>query len=240
MSARLAVTPATPQQTWIGDGQPFDRERVKRAILECERRIFEDIVSAGSYLLWAKAEMPHGEFMRWLDDLGMGWDTANRYMRVARAANSATLRNLVAAGDSPSKMYELCTVPEDVAAAAAESGEFLGRPLNEISRMPVRELRAELRALKKSKESPAAPSTEPPALGALLDQNAQSSAEKHLGKIFEQAINAYDHIARLRDMPDTLEKANALHRALNILCETQTTMQDHITEVGNALEDLRY
>ena len=144
-------------QTWIGDGLPFDRERVKRVIREAEARILEDIISIGTYLTWAKSELPHGEFMRWLqDDVGMPHPTARKRMLVAGRANSPTAGNLLeeASGNSIERAVELCAVPDADIVRAVESGIFLGRPLDEISRMPVRELRAEIRALKK-KESPA-------------------------------------------------------------------------------------
>lgn len=134
------------------DGLPFDLERVKYRILDNYRTVAESYLSIGRYLVWVKQELKHGEFKPWVEkEMPFTYKQAWGFMVVTRRVLSAKSSNVgtflgVTAGDSTVKLLMLATeVDDEEVDEAMESGEFLGKPIDEVQNMSVRQLKGALR-----------------------------------------------------------------------------------------------
>jgi len=111
------------------------------------RRIGMGIFELGAYLLLLKEACEYGKFMPTLERLNLGVDAAGRYMAVTRRfANSATSRNLEAAGMS--KLVELLPLDDEQVKDLTELGQTGELALDDVARMSVKELRAKVRELR--------------------------------------------------------------------------------------------
>jgi hypothetical protein len=85
-------------------------------------RTVEGIIATGRDLIEAKRALPHGDWLPMLSQAGIGEDTADRFMRVARhpvLSNSAHVRNLP---PSYGTLAELSRLPEADVVAAIDGG----------------------------------------------------------------------------------------------------------------------
>ena len=96
----------------------------------------------GKRLSQAKEQVPHGEWMNWVDkNLGYTYDQTKSLIRVYQEySNSETFHNL-----GFSKAYALTSIKDEY-----ERQEFIDN--NEVEDMTVRELKAEIKEYKESKE----------------------------------------------------------------------------------------
>lgn len=137
------------------DGLPFDLARYTRRIQGHGALMLEAAIEIGKDLIRVRAELEHGQFASWLDEsLSMSHQRASECMRIAQRtveSGSPDARRflLQMAAGSKSKMLMLLDVSDGEAEAAMESGEFLGKPTEEVPAMSFREMAA---ALKKEKD----------------------------------------------------------------------------------------
>lgn len=109
-----------------------------------QRRTVEACLELGKRLLLLKELTPHGEFQGRLNNLGINYRTAARFMSASLKFKSDNLSLLKAAG-TQSKLLELVTL-DDAEIEALESGESVrGVTLDKIETMSVSELKAALR-----------------------------------------------------------------------------------------------
>lgn len=133
------------------DGMPFDLERIKQRILNCGMNILEESVTIGKYLIWAKEELGRGEFEKWLkDDVDMSSQRASECMRIAQRmieSKSPLERGFlqIASSGSKKKFLSLLDVTDEEIQEVMETETFLGKPLDEVGAMSVRQLRDVLR-----------------------------------------------------------------------------------------------
>lgn len=112
---------------------------------EAIRRIGMGIFELGGYLLLLREACPHGQFLPTLDRLGIGNDSAQRYMAVTRrfSANAATSRHLESLGMS--KLVELVTLDDDQVDDLLTLGQTGELALDDVATMSVKQLRAAVR-----------------------------------------------------------------------------------------------
>lgn len=145
-------TQSTEIEGVYGDGLPFDLDRIRDRILDAGARILEDMVQVGKYLIWAKAELGHGAFTKFVEhDLNISPVRAREFMRIAQRtihSESPHTRKFLTQTSSGSKhkMLALLDVSDEEMEEAVAEDAFLGRPLDEIEAMSVRELRSALKS----------------------------------------------------------------------------------------------
>jgi len=124
-----------------GDDLPYDRTR-----LESEARFYMQesaaaMLEAGRRLIVLKEHEGHGQFTSSLERIGISSRAAQKMMQVAvKFSNAPTLAHL-----GKSKMLELMVEDDDDLEALADGGTVAGLKLDDIEKMSVRELKAELR-----------------------------------------------------------------------------------------------
>ena len=131
--------------TLYSDGQPYDKVRVigeaKFYLTETAMSIFE----AGRRLVWMKEKEGHREFTRIVnDELGISQPTAWRMMAISRKlANHSRVNDLAIKSlkHGVGKLYALLDVPDEDLKLFQETGTLLGKPIDEIDRMSVSEVR---------------------------------------------------------------------------------------------------
>ena len=134
------------------DGKPFSLERSTRRIRRHIDTIEEAIFKIGKELIWIKTELPHGEFIHWLEnEMKFSKRRAQECMQIARWVIEskspharAFLRRI--SGNSKTKMLLTVanTTDQDVD-EAMKTGHFWGRPIDEIKETPIGVLRQEYR-----------------------------------------------------------------------------------------------
>lgn len=108
------------------------------------RRIGAGIFELGGYLLMLREACPHGQFLPTLERLGMGPDSAQRYMAVSRRfANTASTRHLGSLGVT--KLVELLPLDDEQLEDLTELGQTGELALDDLGGMSVKELRAAVR-----------------------------------------------------------------------------------------------
>ena len=195
------------------DGLPFDADRISRRVQSCVQIALENIVQAGKDLIWAKRVMGHGGFEKWVRfDVGLNPRRASEFMRIAERVISAKNPHTKAflsqvAGTSKHKALALLEVSDEEIDEAMQEDAFLGRPLDEIEAMSVRELRDELTKERKSKQQ---------ALDMYRDAEKRNT---RLEKKLEKGDPASP--VSLTEMPHAvlLQAIEALSRAEDIICE---------------------
>lgn len=141
------------------DGLPFDLQRITQRIHGAGVTVLEEMVNIGKYLIWAKEELERGEFLAWLEsEIGISSQRASEFMRIAQRMIESKVplgRDFLrlASGGSKKKMLALLDVSNEEIQEAMQMDTFLGKPLDEVGAMSVRELRETLRREKARRES---------------------------------------------------------------------------------------
>lgn len=132
----------------IGYELPYDRERVVQETRFYMAQSAEAMLEAGRRLLVLKENEPYGEFEDIVRErLGMPERTAQVVMQAAakyllNPKLEAKAQTFALLGKS--KLFELMTQPDDDLAFLADGGTLVGKTLDEIDAMSVRELKAAL------------------------------------------------------------------------------------------------
>lgn len=135
------VTVLAQQLNYSGSTDPAVLENSAHDAI---RRLGATIFELGAYLLLMKEACKHGTFLPALERLGLGADTAQRYMQVTRRfANTASGRHLEAAGIK--KMVELLPLESDQLEELELTGQTGELSLDDVASMSVKELRAAVR-----------------------------------------------------------------------------------------------
>lgn len=129
------------------DGKPFDEIRCWNEYDFLNDTSLKAYVEAGRRLVVLKHMTEHGGFMESLEERGISPFTASRQMAVAiKFTNLPTSANL-----SKSKLIELTQLSDEEVKQLTDDGVALGKTLDELETMSVKELR-ELVKKSKSKE----------------------------------------------------------------------------------------
>ena len=113
------------------------------------------MLSAGCRLLRLKEHEGHGRFMKVLEELGIGWKTANRLMNTAMkfVADNGSVKYPRLLQQSVSKIYELALLDDEDLKDLDEGKPVAEIEVDEIDRMTVRDLRKKIRDAKKEREA---------------------------------------------------------------------------------------
>jgi hypothetical protein len=108
------------------------------------KRIGMVIYELGAYLLLLKEGCAHGEFATTLERLGIGYESAKKYMAVTkRFSKRSTSTDLEKLGFS--KMAELLPLDDDQVDDLVDEGQTGELSLDDVARMSVKQLRAAVR-----------------------------------------------------------------------------------------------
>jgi len=89
------------------------------------RKSVESIINAGKWLIAAKSELPHGEFLKMVErDLKIASTTAQRLMIIARHPLISNASNSKLLPTSWDTLYNLTTLPEDVVRKGLRDGSI--------------------------------------------------------------------------------------------------------------------
>ncbi len=126
-------------------GVPYDRDRYVADIRDDLGTIAYRWIRVGSRLIVAKAHEPHGEWLPFLERVGIAPRTAQAMMAVARKFGG--IKNATVAHLAPTKLIALLDLDDDEIEqlAGGEALDGLG-DLDEIDRLPVAEVKKRLRA----------------------------------------------------------------------------------------------
>lgn len=136
-----------------GEGLPYDRIRVMHEARFYMSQSAEAMLEAGKRLIILKEHEPHGDWMHALQELGIEYRLAARTMQAAiRFSNVSTSTHLIKAAQSKSKLFELMVLDDEELEALADGGTVAGITLDDVEKMPVSKLRAELRKAREQAE----------------------------------------------------------------------------------------
>lgn len=134
----------------FGDGLPYDRGRLIHETQFYLQQSAEAMLEAGKRLIVIREHEVQGDWQQLLNDVGIAPRTARAMMQAAAkysGPKKAALANL-----GKSKLLELMVEDDDELEALADGGTLAGLTLDEIDRMSVKELRANLRQEKEKRE----------------------------------------------------------------------------------------
>ena len=130
----------------FGDGLPFDQYRYEDKIRSHLSRSAEEMLAAGRALVVAREHLPHGEWGPFLERIGLEPRVAQRCAQAAiKFSNASTSTHLIEAAGSRSKLFELMVLDDEDIQQLNDGGTVAGLELDDISRMPISELRKTLR-----------------------------------------------------------------------------------------------
>ena len=135
------VSALAVQLNYQGSTDPAVLENSARDAI---KRIGMVIYELGAYLLLLKEGCAHGEFATTLERLGIGYESAKKYMAMTRRfANGSTSTHLEKLGFS--KMAELLPLDDDQVDDLVDEGQTGELSLDDVARMSVKQLRAAVR-----------------------------------------------------------------------------------------------
>lgn len=133
----------------FGDGQLYAKERVIAEAKFYINQGAEAFIQAGRRLVLIKEHEGHGGFGAALEELSLGWRTANNMMKIAaKFSNSQTFANL-----GSSKLIELAVLDDDEIEELEKGGTVAGIEFDDLDKMSVRELKAALKEAREDKEA---------------------------------------------------------------------------------------
>lgn len=163
------------------------------------------LVDIGNRLLEAKAQLPHGEWLPWLEEKAeFSISQANRFMRLAKEySNSSPVTNL----GTRKALALLAFEPEDRDAFAAESHVVNGEEKT-VEDMTAKELEQAIRERKEALEAKEAAEAEKRIAEQSRDKMAQDMAlaKSLLETAQEESQAAEDRVASLRMELEDLRK----------------------------------
>ncbi len=124
----------------LEDGIRFYQQRTAEACMELGKR-----------LVLLKESSAHGEFLPRLDLLGIESRAAQRFMSAATKFSKAATSPLLKVANSQSKLLELLVLDDSELAELSDGGTVRGLSVDDVDRMGVRELRANLREARADK-----------------------------------------------------------------------------------------
>ncbi|MEJ1353126.1 MAG: DUF3102 domain-containing protein [Candidatus Sedimenticola sp. (ex Thyasira tokunagai)] len=129
----------------FGDGLPYDRGRLIHEIRFFLQQSATAMLEAGRQMIVLKEHEPHGEWLELLNDIGIAPRTAQAMMKAAAkySGKKTALANL-----GKSKLLELMVEDDEELEGLADGGTLAGMTLDDVDRMSVKELRANLRKAK--------------------------------------------------------------------------------------------
>lgn len=226
----------------FGDGLPFDPYRYEIIIRDHLSRSAEAMLAAGRALIVARESLPHGDWMPFVDRVGLEVRVAQRMMQAAfKFSDDKTLKLIEAAGNK-TKLFELLVLDDEQIQELADGGTVAGLELDDIAEMSSSELRAALRESRAEQQA-----TEK----LLADKNSKIDGLKtHLEKVNrrlkdatvdEMAEQAAQDVAAATlgaQSAITVTLGDAVRRLAELHPDSGTLIAGHIAQVRAALDEL--
>lgn len=112
-----------------------------------QRRSAEAVLKLGKALLLIKEQTPHGEFQQRIDEAGIHYRMAARFMATALKFGKSDNLALLRAATTQAKVLELTVLDDEEIAALERDGALGDITLDKLERMSATQLRAEIRKL---------------------------------------------------------------------------------------------
>ncbi|MBG9987597.1 DUF3102 domain-containing protein [Aerococcaceae bacterium DSM 111176] len=210
-------------------------------VIETEINMYKDMAGKSIWEIGRRLnhvkeqDLTHGDFLGWLEKIGIERRSANRMMRIARELkeNETTLSHLGLAA-----LDLIASLPEEDRNTPhlVRSGE-----LKEVSDMTVRELRELKQGDTKQTEQtqPSQPTDESQRLHKALIQKDEEIARlqgryNHLSKQYEQVLSESEEVIQKANQLDHVKKHVRQEPALN----PKLTSTINITELNQKVNDL--
>jgi phosphotransferase system HPr-like phosphotransfer protein len=152
---RRAATRALAER--IGYQLPVDSaepELIARDIAANMHRSVEACLEIGKGLLVLKEACEHGEFLSFVEKLGLEYRLAARFMQAARKfSNVSTSTHLLKAINSQCKLLELLVLDDEQIEELELTGQTGELALDDVATMSVKELRTAVRKARQKEES---------------------------------------------------------------------------------------
>lgn len=135
------------------DGLPFDLARIELAISEHTKVLREHSVKVGCYLIWVREELPHGDFLRFIEErLPFGESSVYQLMAIAdrevhlreKLPRARNIFALLSAG-SKKKAELFVGITDEEWQEIEKSGTIFGRAIDDVAKMGYRQVQEELR-----------------------------------------------------------------------------------------------
>ena len=112
-----------------------------------QRRSAEAVLEMGKVLLLIKEQTPHGEFQERIEQSGIHYRMAARFMAVALKFGKSDTATLLRAATTQAKVLELTVLDDEEIEALERDGSLGDISLDKLERMSASQLRAEIRKL---------------------------------------------------------------------------------------------
>lgn len=132
----------------IGYAGSLDVNTLWSAVEFRQRRSVEDILEMGRSLLLIKEQTAHGEFQQQIQQRGIAYRTAARFMSVALKFSKSDSVALLKAAGTQAKVLELAVLDDEEIAALGSGESVSGIALDDVERMSPSQLREALREAK--------------------------------------------------------------------------------------------
>ncbi|MFT0531628.1 hypothetical protein ACMHYJ_02165 [Castellaniella hirudinis] len=226
----------------FGDGVPFEPYRYEMIIRDHLSRSAEAMLAAGRALIVARESLAHGDWMPFIERIGLEESLARRMMQAAyKFCDDKTVKLVQAAGNK-SKLFELLVLDDDEIQELTDGGTVAGLEIDDIKRKGVRELRAALRdALEEKKASEKLLADKNEKIDALQTNLEKTKNRIAAGTVEEQTIEATNDVAGicLRLMADIMTPMReSISRLLELQPGAGAVVTGHIAQIQQALDEV--
>ena len=171
----VSVLSGEPAPDSLADKDP---ETLAVEIIALQSRCGEAMLEIGKRLIAAKDKLPHGDWLPWLERVGMSKRLAQRFMQLAREwSNASTLTHL-----GMSKALALLALPESDRDAFIQEAHVVNGDLKTVQEMSSRELDDAIQARKNAEAELSSVQAQLAESQRRLTE-AQADAETTLGKL---------------------------------------------------------
>lgn len=226
----------------FGDGVPFDPYRYELIIRDHLSRSAEAMLAAGRALIVARESLARGEWLPFVDRVGIEESVARRMMQAAfKFSDDKTLKLVEAAGNK-TKLFELLVLDDEQIQELTDGGTVAGLELDDIAEMSTSELRRclrDARAEDQAKEKLLGDKNT--AIDRLTSELQKSRTRLQEATVDEQIVAATNDVAGAclglaADIMTPLREA--IGRLLELQPEARASVSGHVTQVQQALNEI--
>lgn len=226
----------------FGDGLPFDPIRYEYIIRDHLSRSAEAMLSAGRALIVARESMAHGDWIPFVERVGIDDRLARRMMQAAfKFSDDKTVKLIEAAGNK-TKLFELLVLDDEEIAELANGGTVAGLELDDIAEMPASALRHALREsreeMKATEKLLADKNAKIDTLQTNLHKAKQRLSDATVDELAEQAAQDLAAATLGAQSAITVTLGDAIRRLAELHPDSSTLIAGHIAQVRGALDTL--
>ncbi|WP_103035206.1 DUF3102 domain-containing protein [Castellaniella caeni] len=226
----------------FSDGIPFEPYRYELIIREHLSRSAEAMLAAGRALIVAKESLGHGDWLPFVERVGVEERVARRMIQAAFKFSDPKTIKLIEAAGNKSKLFELMVLDDEEIAELADGGTVVGLELDDVERMGTRELRAALRdarAEDQAKDKLLADKNT--AIDRLTAEVQKARSRIQRATVDEQIVAATNDVAGVcigltAEILTPLREAAG--RLLALSPDAGAAIAGHVTQVRQALDEI--